>query len=110
MTEDDYISQLRDGWPKSEDASQKVIALADEAVRAFPRSARLWVMRDDLIQLGAESCPHALEEALASYQRAVEVNPAFAEAWEEIGRYHDAVLSDEAAAQPYFRETEKLRG
>lgn len=110
MTENDYFSQLRDGWPKGRDASLQIIALADEAVRAFPQSARLWVMRGDLIQLGPESCPHPLEESLASYQRAVEVDPQFAEAWDEIGHYHDAVLSDEAAAQRYFREAERLRG
>jgi hypothetical protein len=67
-------------------------------------------MRGDLIQLGTESCPHPIEEALASYWRAVEVDPQFAEAWDEIGHYQDTVLSDETAAQRYFREAERLRG
>ena len=43
MTEHDYISRLRAGWPQDRDASLEVITLADEAVRAFPQSARLWV-------------------------------------------------------------------
>jgi tetratricopeptide (TPR) repeat protein len=110
MTEDDYISQLRAGWPKDSDTSLAVIALADEAVRAFPQSARLWLMRGDLIQIGPKSCPHPLEEALRSYQRAIEIDPQFVDAWDEIGHYHDAVLADETGAQKYFREAQRLRG
>ncbi len=44
MTEDDYISELRARWPRDSDASLETITLADEAVRAFPSSARLWVV------------------------------------------------------------------
>jgi hypothetical protein len=109
MTEDDYISRLRAGWPHGCDASLEVITLADDAVRAFPQSARLWVMRGDLIQLGPESCPHPLEESLRSYQRAVDVDPKFAEAWDEIGHYFDAVLDDENAARPYFDPARSLK-
>jgi tetratricopeptide (TPR) repeat protein len=110
MTEDDYISVLRAQWPRDCDASLEAITLADEAARAFPSSARLLVMRGNLIQLGSKSCPHPLEEALRSYQRAAEIDPQFAEAWEEIGHYHDAVLDDEPAAKRFFREAERLRG
>lgn len=110
MTEDDYISALRARWPRDCDASFEAITLADEAVLAFPSSARLLVMRGNLIQLGPESGPHPLEEALRSYQRAVELDPQFAEAWEEIGHYHDAVLDDEPAALRFFQEAERLRG
>ena len=109
MTEDDFISELRASWPREGDASVAVIALVDEAVRAFPRAARLWVMRGDLIQLGSESCPHPLEEALRSFQRAVELDPQFAEAWEEIGHYYDVVLADEKTAQEYFEKAKRLR-
>lgn len=108
MTEDDYISQLRAGWPQDSDASLEVIALADEAIGAFPRSARLLVMRGNLIQLGPETCHHPLEEALRCYRRAVELEPEFAEAWEEIGHYHDAVLDDEEGARPYFDRARRL--
>ena len=109
MNEEDYISELRAGWPLGGDASLAVVALADEAVRAFPRSARLWVLRGDLIQLGSESCPHPLEEALCSFQRAVELDPRFAEAWDELGHYYDAVLDDEKKAQEHFEIAKRLR-
>ena len=109
MTEDDYISQLRSGWPKDSDASLQVIALADEAVRAFPQSPRLLIMRGNLIELGPETCPYDLEESLRSYRLAVEIDPHFAEGWQEIGHYYDAVLNDEAGARPYFERATALK-
>ncbi len=111
MTEDDYISDLRARWPHGDDseASLETIAVADEAVRAFPLSARLWEMRGCLIQLGPESLPHPLEESLRSFQRAVEIDPQFADAWDEIGHYYDAVLDDEKTAQEYFEKAKRLR-
>jgi hypothetical protein len=112
MTEQEYISALEAGWPRthSDEVSLDTMALTDEAVRVFPLSPRLWVMRGNLIELGPESTPHTLLDALACYQRAVEIDPTFVEAWEELGHYHDVVLSDESAAQRYFREVERLRG
>ena len=111
MTEDDYISDLRARWPRDDtsDASLETITVADEAVRAFPLSARLWDMRGCLIQLGPESCPHPLEESLHSFQRAVELDPKFAQAWDEIGHYYDAVLDDEKTAHQYFEKAKRLR-
>ncbi len=66
-------------------------------------------MRGSLIQLGPKSCPHPLSESLASYQRAVELDPKFIEAWDEIGHYYDAVLGDEKTAVEYFRKAKRLR-
>ena len=110
MTEEDYIQELRDRWPKECEATLETIARADEAVHTFPQSSRLWVMRGNLIELGPEACPHPLEEALSCYQRAVELDPQFTEAWEEIGAYYDAVLDDEATAEKYFLEAARLKG
>lgn len=110
MSESDYITELRARWPQDCDATLETVALADEAVRAFPRSAQLWCIRGDLIQLGPESCPHSLDDARASYQRATEIDPQFIEAWESLGHFHNAVLDDETTAQRFFREAERLRG
>lgn len=109
MSEDDYLSQLRERVPNEGDASLDVIALADEAVQAFPESARLWCLRGDLIQLGPENNPRSLEDALASFRRAIELDPGFVEAWEEIGHFYDAVLDDELGAQRYFQEAARLK-
>ena len=101
--------ELKKRWPRNGDATLNTIALADEATRAFPRSAQLWCMRGSLIQLGGEDCPHSLDDALASYKQATAIDPQFAEAWQEIGYFYDNVLDDEATAQQYFREAERLR-
>ena len=110
MSENDYITELKARWPQTSDASLETIALADEALRAFPQSPRLWCIRGDLIQLGPKSSPHNLDDALACYQRAIEIAPQFVEAWESIGHFHKAVLDDEATAQRFFSEAKKLKG
>ena len=110
MTEIDYINKLEASWPRDCDATLEAIELADESVRTFPKSARLWCIRGDLIQLSSENCPHSLADARDCYQRATEIAPKFIEAWESLGHFHNAVLDDETTAQKFFREAERLRG
>jgi tetratricopeptide (TPR) repeat protein len=110
MTEAEYIAELKSRWPREigDEASFETLALVDEAVRTVPNSAKLWVIRGDLIQLGTETSPHSLEDALHSYFRATEIDPEFAEAWESVGHFYDAVLGDEVQAQRYFQEAARL--
>jgi hypothetical protein len=77
VTENDYIEELKNRWPRTTEtkAALETVALADEATRAFPGSPKLWCMRGNLIELGPENSPHGLDEALASYERAIEVDP-----------------------------------
>lgn len=113
MTENDYITTLKARWPQREDSDQvlfETIAFADEAVQAFPLSPKLWCIRGDVIQLGPENCPHSLDDAVASYRRAAEIDPRFVEAWDSLGHFHHAVLNDEIAAQGFFSKAESLRG
>jgi tetratricopeptide (TPR) repeat protein len=110
MTENDYIEELKKRWPRTDDAALEVIARADEATCAFPRSPKLWCMRGNLIELGPENSPYSLDDALTSYKRAIEIDPQFVEAWEEIGYFYRNVLDDEDNAKPYFREAERLTG
>ena len=111
MTEEDYIAELRKRSPRNAymKATPETIALADEATRAFPRSPKLWCMRGQLIRRGPENCPHHLNEALASYKKAIEIDPSFAQAWEEAGCFYQEVLDDKPAAQPFFRAADKLK-
>ena len=111
MTEEDYITELRERSPRNAKmkATPETVVLADEATHAFPRSPKLWCMRGYLIQGGPENGPLSLNEALASYKKAIEVDPSFADAWEAAGDFYKEVLHDEPAAQPYFREAEKLK-
>ena len=109
MTERAYIERLTSLWPVDGETSKEAQALADEAVRAFPRSAELWCMRGDLIQLGSADCVYGLEDALACYEQATSVDPKFAEAYEEIGHFYDAVVPDPKRARSAFRKAASLR-
>ena len=109
MKEAEYIERLFASWPRGEAAPDELLALADEAVRAFPASAKLWVMRGNLIELGTGETSHALHDALVSYERAVSIDPNFAEGWEEIGYYYDAVMDDEERARPAFQRARILK-
>ena len=82
----------------------------EEGLRHFPKSARLWILRGDLIQLGGEDPRYSLDDALASYRMALEVDPTSADAHESVGHFLDAVANEPAEAEPYFRKAIELGG
>ncbi|HKC62397.1 MAG TPA: tetratricopeptide repeat protein [Pyrinomonadaceae bacterium] len=109
MKELDYINKLAALWPTEGETSGEALALADEAVRTYPNSAKLWCMRGDLIQLGSEDISYSLEDALACYEKAVSIDPNFAEGHEEIGHFCDAVIPNPTRARRAFREAARIR-
>ena len=110
MNENYYIEKLKSLFPgKGEQASSQVLALADEAVRVWPESSKLWCIRGDLIQLGDEDTPHELADALACYERAIEIDPKCIEAYEEIGHFYNAVMDDTERAKPFFQQAAMLK-
>ena len=61
------------------------------------------------IQLGAADIPHDLADALASYERAIAIDPKCIEAYEEIGRFYDAIMDDSESAKPFFHQAAVLK-
>jgi Tfp pilus assembly protein PilF len=61
-----------------------------------------------VIQLLAGDRPDELEEAFSCYQEALELDPASAEAHEEIGHFLDDVADEPAEAVPFFRKAIEL--
>jgi tetratricopeptide (TPR) repeat protein len=111
MEESAYIEKLKSSYPaEGGEVPNDALAYADEAVRAFPQSAKLWCIRGDLIQLSSEDSPYELADALASYERALAADPKYVEAYEEIGYYYDLVMDDEERAKPYFERAAQLKG
>jgi tetratricopeptide (TPR) repeat protein len=108
MKESDYIEKLFALWPTEGETSDEALALADESVRAYPDSAKLWCVRGDLIQLGSADVPYSLEDALACYERAVSIDPNFAEGYEEIGHFYDAVMPNPNLARRAFRKAASI--
>lgn len=112
MTEEEYCDLVESQWPEKagQEASRELIALVFEAVREHPYSSRLHIMKGDLIQLAADDVEIDLEEALACYQRAVELDPGSEEGWTEIGYFLDVVRDDPPAAEEAFRQAVALGG
>jgi cytochrome c-type biogenesis protein CcmH/NrfG len=110
MTVEEYIAKLK-ARPKDRETTAESFALVEEALKAHPDSARLWCFRGALIQLGPvpEESGYKLEDALASYRKAVELEPDCPKGWEELGHYHDVHLDDERSAREFWAKAEKLR-
>jgi tetratricopeptide (TPR) repeat protein len=110
MEENAYIERLKSLYPaEGEEASNQTLDLADEAVRAWPESPKLWCMRGDLIQLGADGAPYELGDALASYEQAIAIDPKWVEAYEEIGHFYAAIMDDAESAKPFFHQAAVLK-
>ncbi len=109
LSAQDYVNLLRLRWPHDGEASLEVLGIADEAVAAFPSSAKLWCMRAALIQLGSASSPYTLDEALLCYQRALAAAPSSAEVLEDIAHFYDAVLGDSTTGAEYFAQAKRAR-
>jgi Tfp pilus assembly protein PilF len=106
MTEQDYIELIRSRWPSNYEAEPTpgAIAICELAVAEFPSSAKLWLMRGDLIQLaGYEGAP-PLSDAEQSYRQAIAVSPRCSEAYEALANFFDAVMAKPRKARQYFRK------
>ena len=111
MTEAEYIAELKSRWPRTigDEVSPETMAVVEAALAAFPASARLWVIRGDLIQLGPDDNAYSLDDVLQSYRRALEADPRFDDALKSIGHFYNVVMDDEVTALTYFREARRLR-
>jgi tetratricopeptide (TPR) repeat protein len=78
-------------------------------VQLFPQSAKLWVIRGDLLQLAREDCPYPLEESLSCYKKAIEIDPQCADARESAAHFYDAVMRDRDAAALCFEKLTDLK-
>ncbi|EEF62936.1 hypothetical protein [Pedosphaera parvula] len=108
MTESDYIKKISYQWPRMRAKSaDDLLPLVEEAIRAYPTSAKLHCMRGDLIQL-SDGPGYGLEDAAASYEQALKVDANFAEAHESIGYYCDVISHDLQLAEAAFRRAIEL--
>ncbi len=104
LSEADYIQKIKSLLPKEGEIAVEVLELIEEAVAEYPDNPQLWCCRGDLIQLASLDANYELEDALKSYERAVEIDPLNAEAYESIGYYEDAIMDDPASAESRFRK------
>jgi len=116
MTEDEYEDALAKAtaeWPLGEEPLQ----FAEAAVRDFPHSAKLWLMRGKVIafcksgfyrSLKQRSRGYSQSDVLHSYQRATELAPDFIEAWETLGECFES-LRKPAKAKECFSKVAELK-
>jgi hypothetical protein len=112
MAEEDYIHKIAElsRLASGSETPIQVFREIEEALSVYPDSPSLWCMRGDLIQLGPEDSPYSLEDALRSYEKALTINPVFAEAHESIGYYSDVIDGDLVRAEAAFLEAVRCGG
>jgi Tfp pilus assembly protein PilF len=110
MTEANIVKAAREALASHSEAIPTALRLVEEGLLHFPKSAQLWVLRGDLIQLGSADLTYSLNDALSSYRAALEHEPGSAGAHEAIGRFLDAVYDSPTEAEPYLRKAVQLGG
>ena len=110
MTELEIIDAIGEEVAEHDRATPRAMQLVEEGLKEYPASARLWILRGDLIQVSDDVDTYSLDDALDSYQTAVEIEPSSAEAHESIGHFLDAVANRPKEAEGYFRKALALGG
>jgi hypothetical protein len=106
---EDHYATLLETLAEHSDNSSQVRAAADEAIQAFPRSARLWLWRGRLLTFSLVNGEPVHAEVRRSFEQAVELDPELAEAWEELADFHDGIRDDPEAALRCWQRAEEVR-
>lgn len=112
MNEREFLQEISRHWPdamSSTGSSSTTVALADEAVESFPASAPLWTMRGDLLQLADADSGYELGEVERCYRKAIESDPLYAPAYEELGRFLALVMDNRRKAKRFLEKARRLR-
>jgi len=110
MTEEEYLNAIRGLGTTQGESTLEQLKLADKAVEIFPHSPRLWCLRGQLIQLAPPNAPYSLSDAFESLIKAVNEDDQFAEVYEELGYFYDAVEDNPELAEQHFRMAIMLGG
>jgi tetratricopeptide (TPR) repeat protein len=105
MTEDEFIDEIDRLWVAGRYAD--ALRVVEKAVVEYPESVDLLCSFGDLIQLS--NCDvYKLADALSAYERAIALDPQWAEPYEEVGYYWDNYFDDFARAEVVFRKAIEL--
>lgn len=108
----EYITEIKERWPKNwedPELTKDTISLIGEAVKAYPNSEKLWVMRGDLYLLINYENETPIEESLYCYERAIEINPRSHEAYFEKATFIDVYLGKPRKAKQFYEKARLLR-
>lgn len=92
VTESEYVDALKMQWPKGATASREMLSLACVAVQQHPQSAILWFLRGQLMLMSPTDYIFSKLDAVASFEKAVELDPSLADAYRRLRR--DGIQDD----------------
>ena len=107
---DPRITDLRRRVLREGEAAPEDIDAIDEILEAEGPTVDLLLLRGQMIQLISGVGPEELEQALASYEEALELDPSRPEPYEEIAHFMDDVADDPEEAEAFFRKAIELGG
>jgi len=110
VTESDYIAELKAQWPQGPTAPRDVLSLACLAVRDFPNSAMLWFLRGRLISMSPADYLFSKLDAITSFEKAIELDPAFADAYEQLGHHCDSTSDRPERPPEFYRKDDDRKG
>ena len=105
---DSIAKAIRQKAVQSGAVSVALILEIEDALRHFPDSVSLWVLRGDLIQLAEHDRRWSLEDVESSYLKAAALQLSNPLPLESLGYFYDCVLNDPAGAESFFRRSIKL--
>lgn len=105
---DPRLAAIRARVARTGEATEDDLGLIDEILEREGPSAEALVLRGQMMQLVGEDDPEALDEALACFREAIEVDPRSAEAHEELAHFLDDVVDEPEEAEVFFRRALEL--
>jgi hypothetical protein len=87
-----------------------VLSLACLAVRDFPNSAMLWFLRGRLISMSPADYLFSKLDAITSFEKAIELDPTFADACEQLGARPDGASDQLERPSKFYRKEDDRKG
>jgi tetratricopeptide (TPR) repeat protein len=105
---DERIAELRRSVVRRGEATPEDIDAIDDILEGEGPTVDFLLLRGQMIQLIVDAGPDELEQALACFEEALELDPSRPEPYEEIAHFMDDVADDPEEAEPFFRKAIEL--
>lgn len=90
----EFINSLKNRLPAEKEIPVSFIQELDQQIERSPNHPELYILKGQLI-LNSEDDPHyQLQDALTAFEKAVEINPNYAEGYLEIAYFLDTFNDD----------------
>lgn len=104
MTEEQFVDQFQALWPPDPDQLPSAMALAQRALATFPASPGLLCIAGDLLRMQENVTDEDIGRSIGFYEKAIEADPDWADAYEELGHVYDVYDDNFDRAMACFRK------